>query len=144
MTLLFTLLLLVSGIGHSAWAEPSPPTTTAGSEIKGDVLYWEGDELVVREMTGHEVRLRVTPDTRYKAPPASSKPETRSPQKLLPTDRRFRSRCRSRTSDRRSADQREFCWLPDPGVHRVLGTYARFTSLPQHLAISDVERADCL
>ena len=68
MTLLFTLLLLVSGVGHSTWAEPSPtittPPTTAGSEIKGDVLYWEGDELVVREMSGHEVRLRVTQETK--------------------------------------------------------------------------------
>jgi len=74
MTLLFTLLLLVSGIGHSAWAEPSPPTTTAGSEIKGDVLYWEGDELVVREMSGHEVRLRVTQETKIQG--ASGKLKT--------------------------------------------------------------------
>lgn len=129
MTLLFTLLLLVSGVGHSAWAEPSPttttPTTTAGSEIKGDVLYWEGDELVVREMSGHEVRLRVTRKPRYKVLPASSKPETRSPQKLLPTGRRFRSPCRSRTSDRRSADHRESCLLPDPRLTRVRGCVRR-------------------
>jgi len=72
MTLLFTFLLLVSGVGHSAWAEPSP--TTAGSEIKGDVLYWEGDELVVREMSGHEVRLRVTPETKIQG--ASGKLKT--------------------------------------------------------------------
>ena len=62
MTLVLTLLLLVAGVGHSAWAEPSQ--TTAGSEIKGDVLYWEEDELVVRELSGHQVRLRVTPDTK--------------------------------------------------------------------------------
>ena len=62
MTLILTLWLLIAGIEHSVWAEPSP--TTAGSEIKGDVLYWEGDELVVREMSGHEVRLRVTPETK--------------------------------------------------------------------------------
>jgi len=73
MTLLFTLLLLVSGVGHSAWAEPSP-TTTPGSDIKGDVLYWEGDELVVREMSGHEVRLRVTPETKIEG--ASGKLKT--------------------------------------------------------------------
>ena len=73
MTLLFTLLLLVSGVGHSAWAEPSP-TTTAGSEIKGDVLYWEGDELVVREMSGHEVCLRVTQETKIQG--ASGKLKT--------------------------------------------------------------------
>ena len=62
MTLVLTLLLLVAGVGHPAWAEPAQ--TTAGSEIKGDVLYWEGDELVVRELSGHQVRLRVTPDTK--------------------------------------------------------------------------------
>jgi len=72
MTLLFTFLLLVSGVGHSAWAEPSP--TTGGAEIKGDVLYWEGDELVVREMSGHEVRLRVTPETKIQG--ASGKLKT--------------------------------------------------------------------
>ena len=66
MTLLLALLLLVCGVNAPAWAEPSqaPPQTTAGSEIKGDVLYWEGDELVVREISGHEVRLRVTPETK--------------------------------------------------------------------------------
>jgi hypothetical protein len=62
MTLVFTLLLLVAGAGGSASAEPSQ--AAAGSEIKGDVLYWEGDELVVRELSGHQVRLRVTPDTK--------------------------------------------------------------------------------
>jgi hypothetical protein len=62
MTLLLTLLLLLAGGGPTAWAQSAP--TTAGSEIKGDVLYWEGDELVVREMSGHEVRLLVTPDTK--------------------------------------------------------------------------------
>jgi hypothetical protein len=41
MTLLFTLLLLVSGVGHSDWQSRTLPTTTAGSEIKGDVLYWK-------------------------------------------------------------------------------------------------------
>jgi hypothetical protein len=66
MTLLFVFLLLMGAVGGSAWAEPSHTTTptTAGSEIKGDVLYWEGDELIVREISGHEVRLRVTQETK--------------------------------------------------------------------------------
>jgi hypothetical protein len=72
MTLIFTLLLLLAGGGPSAWAESSP--TTAGSEIKGDVLYWEGEELVVREMSGHEVRIRVTSDTKIQG--ASGKLKT--------------------------------------------------------------------
>jgi hypothetical protein len=88
MTLLFTLLLLVSGVGHSAWAEPSPPTntptTTVGSEIKGDVLYWEGNELVVREMSGHEVRLRVTPETKIEGASAKLKTGDKIAAKVAP------------------------------------------------------------
>ena len=72
MILVLTLWLLVAGTGHTAWAEPAQ--TTARPEIKGDVLYWEGDELVVREMSGHEVRLRVTPETKIQG--ASGKLKT--------------------------------------------------------------------
>src|SRR6478672_97118 len=72
MILVLTLMLLLAGVGTTAWAEPSP--TTAGSEIKGDVLYWEGDELVVREMSGHEVRIRVSSETKIQG--ASGKLKT--------------------------------------------------------------------
>lgn len=66
MALVLTWVLLMAGVGGAAWAEPSQTTAqpTAGSEIKGDVLYWEEDELVVREQSGHQVRLRVTPETK--------------------------------------------------------------------------------
>lgn len=39
---------------------------TGGAEIivKGDVLYQEGDEWVLKDPSGHEVRVRVTPDTK--------------------------------------------------------------------------------
>ena len=61
-TLVFTLWLLMAGAGGSAWAQPTAgPTQT---EVKGDVLYWEEDELVVREISGHQVRLKVTPETK--------------------------------------------------------------------------------
>jgi hypothetical protein len=72
MMILLILWLVFAGLAQPAFAEPSP--TTAGSEIKGDVLYWEGDELVVREMSGHEVRLRVTPETKIQG--ASGKLKT--------------------------------------------------------------------
>ena len=72
MMLLLTLWLLVTGVGQVAAAEPSTPSTA--SEIKGDVLYWEEDELVVREMSGHQVRLRVTPETKIQG--ASGKLKT--------------------------------------------------------------------
>lgn len=37
---------------------------TAATVIKGDVLYWEGEELVVKEFSGHEERLLVTAETK--------------------------------------------------------------------------------
>lgn len=43
-------------------AEGPPATTT--TVIKGDVLYWEGEELVVKEISGREVRLHVNADTK--------------------------------------------------------------------------------
>ena len=62
MRLLFTALFLLMLVALMAAAQPSPPG--AGNEIKGDVLYWEGEELVVKEMSGKEARLRVTGDTK--------------------------------------------------------------------------------
>jgi multidrug efflux pump subunit AcrA (membrane-fusion protein) len=38
--------------------------TTAATVIKADVLYWEGEELIVKEFSGHEERLQVTPQTK--------------------------------------------------------------------------------
>ncbi len=38
--------------------------TTAAMVIKADVLYWEEGELVVKEFSGHEERLKVTPETK--------------------------------------------------------------------------------
>jgi hypothetical protein len=76
MTLLLALVLVIAGVTPSVWAQPSHtiPQNSAGPVIKGDVLYWEGDELVVREMSGHEVRLRVTPETKIEG--ASGKLKT--------------------------------------------------------------------
>jgi hypothetical protein len=42
----------------------NPSQTATNAEVKGDVLYWEEDELVVREISGHQVRLKVTPETK--------------------------------------------------------------------------------
>jgi hypothetical protein len=62
MTLLLTLVLLMVPISHAMAVEGSQPT--ADGAVKADVMYWEGEELVVKEMTGHEKRLRVTPETK--------------------------------------------------------------------------------
>ena len=62
MALALLLWLLCAGTVDSAFAEPSQ--ATAGREVKGDVLYWEGEELVVKDISGREVRIRVTADTK--------------------------------------------------------------------------------
>jgi hypothetical protein len=82
MMILLILWLVFAGLAQPAFAEPSP--TTAGSEIKGDVLYWEGDELVVREMSGHEVRLRVTPETKIQGASGKLKSGDKIAAKVAP------------------------------------------------------------
>jgi multidrug efflux pump subunit AcrA (membrane-fusion protein) len=37
---------------------------TAATVIKADVLYWEEGELIVKEFSGHQERLKVTPETK--------------------------------------------------------------------------------
>ena len=82
MTFVLTLCLTIAALGDIAWAQPVQPT--AGSEIKGDVLYWEGDELVVREMSGHEVRLRVTPETQIQGTSGKLKTGDKIAAKVAP------------------------------------------------------------
>src|SRR5262245_53219965 len=50
---LFPLLVLAES--------PSPDSKNV---IKGDVLYWEGEELVVKEMSGKETRMHVNGQTK--------------------------------------------------------------------------------
>lgn len=62
MALLLLLWLLCAGTVESAFGEPSQ--ATASKEVKGDVLYWEAEDLVVKDILGREVRIRVTADTK--------------------------------------------------------------------------------
>ena len=57
--LLALFLCLLPGV---TWAET--PQAAQTSFIKGDVLYWEGEELVVKEISGREVRLHVNGETK--------------------------------------------------------------------------------
>src|SRR6478672_12708433 len=82
MILVLTLWLVIAGMGQTASAEPAQ--SAAVSEIKGDVLYWEGDELVVREMSGHEVRLRVTPETKIEGTSGKLKTGDKIAAKVAP------------------------------------------------------------
>jgi hypothetical protein len=62
MALLLAFYLIFSAVIPAAALEDS--TATAGLVIKADVLYWEEGELVVKEFSGHEERLKVTPETK--------------------------------------------------------------------------------
>ena len=71
MVFLLLLWLWCPGTVDSAFAEPSQ--ATAAKEVKGDVLYWEGEELVVKDISGREVRIRVTADTKIQGASARLK-----------------------------------------------------------------------
>ena len=62
MPILLALFLICATASYAVAVEGAPATDAA--MIKADVLYWDGDELVVKEISGHEVRLRVTPETK--------------------------------------------------------------------------------
>lgn len=59
MALFLALLLVFASVIPATAAEGTAPTS-----IKADVLYWEGQELVVKEFSGHQERLLVTPETK--------------------------------------------------------------------------------
>ncbi len=62
MALLLALYLIFASVVSVAAQEGS--SATASTAIKADVMYWEGNELIVKEFSGHEMRLVVTPDTK--------------------------------------------------------------------------------
>lgn len=62
MKVLFAFFLVCAAAAQAQSMEATQPTSS--TNVKGDVLYWEGEELVVKEMSGREVRLRVTAETK--------------------------------------------------------------------------------
>jgi hypothetical protein len=62
MPILLALLLVLAVATHAQALEGSQSTAPSG--VNGDVLYWEGEELIVKEISGREVRLRVTAETK--------------------------------------------------------------------------------
>ncbi len=62
MTLLLALYVFFSAVIPASALEGSQ--TTAATVVKGDVLYGEGEELIVKEFSGHEERLLVTAETK--------------------------------------------------------------------------------
>jgi hypothetical protein len=62
MPILLTLILLSAVVAPAHALEGSQPTAT--SAVNGDVLYWEGEEVVVKDISGREERMRVTAETK--------------------------------------------------------------------------------
>jgi hypothetical protein len=62
MPILFALLLVFATVVQAEAMEGSQQK--AGGEVKGDVLYWEGEEIIVKEMSGNQRRLHVTGETK--------------------------------------------------------------------------------
>ena len=62
MPILLALFLVLAVVTQAQALEGSQSNASAG--VNGDVLYWEGEELVVKEMSGRELRLRVTAETK--------------------------------------------------------------------------------
>ena len=62
MPILLALVLAFAVVSPAAALDGAQPT--AGLAVKGDVLYWEGEELIVKEISGRQVRLRVTAETK--------------------------------------------------------------------------------
>lgn len=66
MALLLAFFLIFSAVVPAAAVEG---TQAAVLVIKADVLYWDEGELVVKEFSGHEERLKVTPETKIEGVP---------------------------------------------------------------------------
>lgn len=62
MPILLALFLAIAVVTPSQAADDVQ--SAAPSMVKADVMYWEGDEVVVKEVSGRELRLRVTAETK--------------------------------------------------------------------------------
>ena len=65
-TTFFTaVVLMCCGAAPASAVEPAPPLPAAPAvqTIKGDILNIEGEHVVVKDMSGHEVRMHVSKDT---------------------------------------------------------------------------------
>jgi hypothetical protein len=62
MPIILALILFFSVATAAGALEGSQPAGTIA--VNGDVLYWEGEELIIKEISGQQVRLRVTTETK--------------------------------------------------------------------------------
>lgn len=70
MALLLAFYLICSAFSAVIFSSVTPASAadnsqaTAATVIKADVLYWEEGELIVKEFSGREERLQITPETK--------------------------------------------------------------------------------
>jgi hypothetical protein len=62
IVLVVVLVLFSTVVAHAE--VPAGSNSAQANVVKGDVLYWEGDELVLKDMLGKEIRLHVNSDTK--------------------------------------------------------------------------------
>lgn len=62
MRILLALFLVLAVLTPLQAAEETQSSATTA--VKADVMYWEGDEVIVKEVSGRELRLRVTAETK--------------------------------------------------------------------------------
>jgi len=62
MPILLALFFAFALITPAQSMENSQPA--AASAVVGDIMYWEGDELIVKVMSGDHFRVHVTPETK--------------------------------------------------------------------------------
>jgi hypothetical protein len=56
--------MVMAGTMSPCHADPGGSSSSTSETVKGDVLNIEGEFYVVKDKSGHEVRLHVTPETR--------------------------------------------------------------------------------
>lgn len=64
MPILLALFLILAVIAPSQAQAAEETQPTAIISVKADVMYWEGEEVIVKEVSGRELRLRVTAETK--------------------------------------------------------------------------------
>ena len=63
LLLIVTVYVLLSMGMAGVGLTQNAPQGAAEQVVKGDVLLKEGDEIIIKDISGHEIRVHVSPDT---------------------------------------------------------------------------------
>ncbi len=64
LLLIVTVYVLLSMGMAGVGLTQNAPQGAAEQVVKGDVLLKEGDEIIIKDISGHEIRVHVSPDTK--------------------------------------------------------------------------------